>query len=76
MNQMDIPVATEELWSVRDFAKRYPLPKREENRFLMPFGPVARRLPANIRSRVVRGVEFCSTVSAFIFLFAFVAGLL
>ncbi|WP_454857725.1 hypothetical protein [Rhizobium binxianense] len=42
----------------------------------MPFGPAARRLPANIRSRLVRGVELCSTVSAFAFLFAFVVGLL
>lgn len=36
--------------------------------------PVARRIPSDIRSRLVRGVEVCSVVFSFIFLFVLVAG--
>jgi hypothetical protein len=36
--------------------------------------PVARRAPNDIRSRLVRGVEVCSVVFSFVFLFAFVVG--
>ncbi|EJK86886.1 hypothetical protein PMI03_01369 [Rhizobium sp. AP16] len=36
--------------------------------------PVARRIPSDIRSRLVRGAEVCTIASSFIFLFALVAG--
>ncbi|MHC2296055.1 hypothetical protein [Rhizobium mongolense] len=34
-------ILSQELWSVFDFARRYRLEKREENRLLMLFGPYA-----------------------------------
>ncbi|RFB81883.1 hypothetical protein B5K08_33790 [Rhizobium leguminosarum bv. trifolii] len=41
----------EQLWSVFEFARRYRLAKREENRLLMLYGPTAslRDLLANAR---------------------------
>jgi hypothetical protein len=36
--------------------------------------PVAKRFPNGIRSHLVYGIEVCSVVSSFIFLFALVAG--
>ncbi len=36
--------------------------------------PVVRRVPSDIRSRLVRGVEICTVVSSFVFLFALVVG--
>lgn len=36
------PGPTEQLWSVFEFARRYRLAKREENRLLMLYGPTAR----------------------------------
>lgn len=41
MDGGDRPLASEQLWSVFDFARRYRLAKREENRLLMLYGPVA-----------------------------------
>ncbi|AHG48248.1 hypothetical protein RLEG12_04875 (plasmid) [Rhizobium leguminosarum bv. trifolii CB782] len=35
------PAAGEQLWSVFEFARRYRLAKREENRLLMLYGPTA-----------------------------------
>ncbi|MCB2399322.1 hypothetical protein [Rhizobium ruizarguesonis] len=35
------PGASEQLWSVFEFARRYRLAKREENRLLMLYGPTA-----------------------------------
>ncbi len=36
--------------------------------------PIARRVPSDIRSRLVRGAEICTVVSSFVFLFALVVG--
>ncbi len=46
-----IAPAGEEVWSVFDFARRYRLPKTEENRLLMLFGTMAtpRDLLSNAR---------------------------
>ncbi|ANL42749.1 MULTISPECIES: hypothetical protein [Rhizobium] len=33
--------SSEQIWSVFDFARRYRLAKREENRLLMLYGPTA-----------------------------------
>ncbi|MBX5043800.1 hypothetical protein HJB51_24530 [Rhizobium lentis] len=43
--------AGEQMWSVFEFARRYRLAKREENRLLMLYGPTAslRDLLANAR---------------------------
>lgn len=41
MKDADRPLADEQLWSVFEFARRYRLAKREENRLLMLYGPVA-----------------------------------
>ncbi|APO70457.1 hypothetical protein IE4872_PC00443 (plasmid) [Rhizobium gallicum] len=41
MDKTKTAVPSEELWSVFDFARRYRLEKREENRLLMLFGPYA-----------------------------------
>ncbi|MBB4194259.1 hypothetical protein GGE45_001756 [Rhizobium aethiopicum] len=35
------PEAGEQMWSVFEFARRYRLAKREENRLLMLYGPTA-----------------------------------
>ncbi|RUM24070.1 hypothetical protein EFQ99_19160 [Rhizobium vallis] len=35
------PGAGDQLWSVFEFARRYRLAKREENRLLMLYGPTA-----------------------------------
>ncbi|MGO6687742.1 hypothetical protein [Rhizobium leguminosarum] len=35
------PGPNDQLWSVFEFARRYRLAKREENRLLMLFGPTA-----------------------------------
>ncbi|MBB3132986.1 hypothetical protein FHS26_000689 [Rhizobium pisi] len=45
------PAASDQLWSVFEFARRYRLAKREENRLLMLYGPEAslRDLLANAR---------------------------
>ncbi|WP_064712970.1 hypothetical protein [Rhizobium bangladeshense] len=45
------PEAGEQMWSVFEFARRYRLAKREENRLLMLYGPTAslRDLLANAR---------------------------
>ncbi|MBX5048541.1 hypothetical protein [Rhizobium lentis] len=45
------PGAGEQMWSVFEFARRYRLAKREENRLLMLYGPTAslRDLLANAR---------------------------
>ncbi|MDF0695950.1 hypothetical protein PYR71_05375 [Rhizobium sp. MC63] len=45
------PGSGEQLWSVFEFARRYRLAKREENRLLMLYGPTAslRDLLANAR---------------------------
>lgn len=51
MNDADRPVSGDQLWSVFEFARRYRLVKREENRLLMLYGPTAslRDLLANAR---------------------------
>ncbi|MGO4567516.1 hypothetical protein AB4Z52_21180 [Rhizobium sp. 2YAF20] len=40
-NDANRPLANEQPWSVSDFARRYRLAKREENRLLMLYGPMA-----------------------------------
>ncbi|CAN7360802.1 hypothetical protein LJR030_003742 [Rhizobium sp. LjRoot30] len=47
------PLASEQLWSVLDFARRYRLEKWEENRLLALYGPFAssRDLLANAQRR-------------------------
>ncbi|MBX5156711.1 MULTISPECIES: hypothetical protein [unclassified Rhizobium] len=51
MNDTERPGASEQIWSVFEFARRYRLAKREENRLLMLYGPTAslRDLLANAR---------------------------
>jgi hypothetical protein len=51
MNKSDLTMPPEEFWNVFDFARRYRLGKKEENRLLMLFGPLAPRdaLLANAR---------------------------
>ncbi|OWO94265.1 hypothetical protein B5E41_13945 [Rhizobium esperanzae] len=41
MNDAGPPGSSEQIWSVFDFARRYRLAKREENRLLMLYGPTA-----------------------------------
>lgn len=41
MGSTDKASMATELWSVFDFARRYRLTMREQNRLLMLFGPVA-----------------------------------
>ncbi|OWV75546.1 hypothetical protein ATY76_22500 [Rhizobium sp. R339] len=47
----DRPGSGDQLWNVFEFARRYRLAKREENRLLMLYGPTAslRDLLANAR---------------------------
>ncbi|ACI58746.1 conserved hypothetical protein (plasmid) [Rhizobium leguminosarum bv. trifolii WSM2304] len=49
MDDAERPGSGEQLWSVFEFARRYRLAKREENRLLMLYGPSAslRELLAN-----------------------------
>ncbi|WP_209892336.1 hypothetical protein [Rhizobium leguminosarum] len=51
MNDAERPGSSEQIWSVFEFARRYRLAKREENRLLMLYGPTAslRDLLANAR---------------------------
>ncbi|SCW49589.1 hypothetical protein SAMN02927900_02012 [Rhizobium mongolense subsp. loessense] len=41
MDKADAAILLQEVWSVFDFARRYRLEKKEENRLLMLFGPYA-----------------------------------
>ncbi|MBX4916937.1 hypothetical protein HJA76_26015 [Rhizobium bangladeshense] len=43
------PEAGEQMWSVFEFARRYRLAKREENRLLMLYGP-----PASLRDLLAK----------------------
>ena len=51
MDDTDRAGSSDQLWSVFEFARRYRLAKREENRLLMLYGPTAslRDLLANAR---------------------------
>jgi hypothetical protein len=57
MARIEHPFLSEELWSVFDFARRYRLDKREENRLLMLFGTFASpdKLLANARRHSLIG---------------------
>ena len=50
-DEAERPGAGDQMWSVFEFARRYRLAKREENRLLMLYGPTAplRDLLANAR---------------------------
>ena len=41
MDDAERPGSGEQLWSFFEFARRYRLAKREENRLLMLYGPTA-----------------------------------
>lgn len=41
MDNAERPGSGDQLWSVFEFARRYRLAKREENRLLMLYGPTA-----------------------------------
>ena len=41
MDDAERPGPSDQLWSVFEFARRYRLAKREENRLLMLYGPTA-----------------------------------
>lgn len=41
MDDAERPGSGDQLWSVFEFARRYRLAKREENRLLMLYGPSA-----------------------------------
>ena len=51
MSDAKTPLATDEVWSVCDFARRYRLPEPEEKRLLALFGPFARGYDLLVHAR-------------------------